>query len=159
MCRRTPIRLGREGADCRWCGPAVTAWSNKVRSGYRTEANGKPVFLETLCGVLGEYAKTDLIETFTASFGARHPMDLAMLRGVRLVTAVETEDGRRWAESKIKTLMGDDKIAARFMRQDFFEFTPQFKLVIAGNHKPGLQLRGRGDAPAISSGALYRHYT
>jgi putative DNA primase/helicase len=25
------------------------------------------------------------------------------------------------------------------MRQDFFEFTPQFKLVIAGNHKPGLR--------------------
>jgi putative DNA primase/helicase len=25
------------------------------------------------------------------------------------------------------------------MRQDYFEFTPQFKLVIAGNHKPGLR--------------------
>jgi putative DNA primase/helicase len=56
-----------------------------------------------------------------------------------LVTAVETEEGRSWAESKIKMLTGGDKIAARFMRQDFFEFTPQFKLVIAGNHKPGLR--------------------
>ena len=34
---------------------------------------------------------------------------------------------------------GGDKIAARFMRQDFFEYTPQFKLLIAGNHKPGLR--------------------
>jgi putative DNA primase/helicase len=25
------------------------------------------------------------------------------------------------------------------MRQDFFEYTPQFKLLIAGNHKPGLR--------------------
>lgn len=25
------------------------------------------------------------------------------------------------------------------MRQDFFEFTPQFKLFIVGNHKPGLR--------------------
>jgi hypothetical protein len=25
------------------------------------------------------------------------------------------------------------------MRQDFFEFRPQFKLIIAGNHKPGLR--------------------
>jgi putative DNA primase/helicase len=25
------------------------------------------------------------------------------------------------------------------MRQDFFEFTPQFKLFIAGNHRPGLR--------------------
>jgi putative DNA primase/helicase len=52
---------------------------------------------------------------------------------------VETEEGRRWAESKIKALTGGDKISARFMRQDFFEYTPQFKLLIAGNHKPGLR--------------------
>jgi putative DNA primase/helicase len=57
----------------------------------------------------------------------------------RLVTSVETEEGRRWAESKIKSLTGGDRIAARFMRQDFFEFTPIFKLVVAGNHKPGLR--------------------
>jgi putative DNA primase/helicase len=55
------------------------------------------------------------------------------------VTAIETEDGARWAESKIKSLTGGDKIAARFMRCDFFEFIPEFKLVIAGNHKPGLR--------------------
>src|SRR5262249_7748703 len=69
----------------------------------------------------------------------RHPTELAGLHGARLVTATETEEGRQWAESKIKVLTGGDKIAARFMRQDFFEFTPQFKLVIAGNHKPGLR--------------------
>ena len=61
------------------------------------------------------------------------------LRGARLVTAVETEEGRRWAEAQIKALTGGDAIAARFMRQDFFEYTPQFKLIIAGNHKPGLR--------------------
>ena len=55
------------------------------------------------------------------------------------MTAIETEEGRRWAESKIKSLTGGDKISARFMRQDFFEFIPQFKLFIAGNHKPGLR--------------------
>ena len=38
------------------------------------------------------------IETFTASNGDRHPTDLASLRGARLVTATETEEGRRWAE-------------------------------------------------------------
>ena len=41
--------------------------------------------------------------------------------------------------ARIKTLTGGDQISARFMRQDFFDFTPQFKLVIAGNHKPGLR--------------------
>ena len=57
----------------------------------------------------------------------------------RLVTAQETEEGRRWAESKIKALTGGDPITARFMRQDFFTFLPLFKLFIAGNHKPGLR--------------------
>jgi putative DNA primase/helicase len=69
----------------------------------------------------------------------RHPTDLAGLRGARLVTATETEEGRRWAESRIKQLPGGDTIAARFMRQDFFEYRPQFKLFIAGNHKPSLR--------------------
>jgi putative DNA primase/helicase len=55
------------------------------------------------------------------------------------VTASETEEGRKWAESRLKALTGGDPISARFMRQDFFEFTPQFKLMIAGNHKPSLR--------------------
>jgi hypothetical protein len=55
------------------------------------------------------------------------------------VTAIEVEKGRRWAESRIKSLTGGDKISARFMRQDFFEYKPQFKLLIAGNHKPAIR--------------------
>jgi putative DNA primase/helicase len=106
---------------------------------YGTGANGKSVFLSTVGGILNDYARSAAIETFIASPSEHHPTDLAGLQGARLVTATETEDGRRWAESKIKTLTGGDRIAARFMRQDFFEFTPVFKLVIAGNHKPGLR--------------------
>lgn len=102
-------------------------------------ANGKSVFLNTVAGIAADYHRTAPIETFTASTTDRHPTDLAGLRGARVVTAVETEEGRRWAESRIKSLTGGDKISARFMRQDFFEFTPQFKLIIAGNHKPGLR--------------------
>lgn len=105
---------------------------------YGTGANGKSVLIDTVAGILGDYQRTAPIETFTASSSDRHPTELAMLRGARAVTAVETEAGRRWAESKIKTLTGGDKITARFMRQNFFEYTPQFKLLIAGNHKPGL---------------------
>jgi putative DNA primase/helicase len=106
---------------------------------YGTGANGKSVFLSTVAGILADYHTTAPIETFTASQSERHPTDLAGLRGARLVTATETEEGRRWAESKIKALTGGDKISARFMRQDFFEFIPAFKLLIAGNHKPGLR--------------------
>ena len=107
--------------------------------GYGTGANGKSVLLSTIAGILGKYHRTAPIETFTASNGDRHPTDLAGLRGARLVTATETEEGRRWAESRIKQLTGGDTVTARFMRQDFFEYRPQFKLIIAGNHKPSLR--------------------
>jgi putative DNA primase/helicase len=107
--------------------------------GYGTGRNGKSVLLKTVADILGAYHKTASIETFTASNTDRHPTDLAGLMGARLVTAVETEEGRRWAESRIKTLTGGDTVSARFMRQDFFEYRPQFKLAIAGNHKPSLR--------------------
>ena len=102
-------------------------------------ANGKSVTTGVAAGILGDYHRTAPIETFVASGGERHPTDLAGLRGARLVTAIETEEGRRWAESRIKAFTGGDRIAARFMRQDFFEYIPQFKLLIAGNYRPSLR--------------------
>ena len=106
---------------------------------YGTGANGKSVLLSTVSGLLGDYHTAAPIETFTVSNSDRHPTDLAGLRGARLVSASETEEGRRWAEAKIKQLTGGDRIAARFMRQDFFTYQPAFKLIIAGNHKPSLR--------------------
>lgn len=107
--------------------------------GYGEGRNGKSVLLKTVADILASYHKTAAIETFTVTNGDQHPTGLAGLQGARLVTAIETEEGRRWAESRIKALTGGDKIAARFMRLDYFEFTPQFKLFVAGNHKPHLR--------------------
>jgi len=107
--------------------------------GHGGGANGKGTTIETIAGILGDYARTAPMEVFTASPSDRHPTELAMLQGSRFVTASETEEGRRWAESKIKQMTGGDKIAARFMRGDFFEYNPQFKLWLTGNHKPGLR--------------------
>jgi putative DNA primase/helicase len=107
---------------------------------YGTGANGKSVLLSTVAGILGDYHVTAPITTFVQSHGSdQHPTDLAGLRGARLVTAIETEEGRKWTESKLKSVTGGDRISARFMRQDFFEFLPVFKLIIAGNHKPTLR--------------------
>jgi putative DNA primase/helicase len=106
---------------------------------YGTGANGKSVFVNTLSALLAEYATHAPMEMFMETRSDRHPTDLAGLRGARLVSSVETEQGRRWNESKIKTLTGGDKVSARFMRQDFFEYIPQFKLLIAGNHKPSIR--------------------
>lgn len=106
--------------------------------------NGKSVFVNTLSAVMGDYAVTASMDTFVVSNSDKHPTDLAMLRGARLAIATETEEGRRWAESKVKAMTGGDPISARFMRQDFFSFKPQFKLFVVGNHKP--QIRNVDDA-------------
>lgn len=107
--------------------------------GYGAGGNGKSVLLSTVAGIMGSYCKTAHQDTFTATGGTQHPTDVAGLIGARLVICGEVEQGRRWAEAKIKSLTGGGRISARFMRQDFFEFTPQFKLFITGNHKPGLR--------------------
>jgi P4 family phage/plasmid primase-like protien len=105
---------------------------------FGSGANGKSVCIDTLRYVLGDFATTSPMDTFTDSSSDRHPTEIARLRGARLVTATETEEGRPWKLSLVKQLTGGDRISARFMRADFFEFTPQFKLLIAGNHKPTL---------------------
>jgi putative DNA primase/helicase len=101
--------------------------------------NGKTVFVNAITSIMGDYSCTAAMDTFTASRGDRHPTELAMLRGARVVTASETEHGRAWAEAKIKQLTGGDAITAHFMRKDDFTFRPTFKLTIIGNHKPRLR--------------------
>lgn len=105
---------------------------------YGPGGNGKSVFLNMLVHILGDYAMSAPMDTFTSSKFSSHPTELAMLKGARLVTASETEEGRSWAEARLKTLTGGDPITARFMRQDFFTYQPHFKLLFAGNHQPSL---------------------
>jgi putative DNA primase/helicase len=92
-----------------------------------------------VAGILGEYSATATIETFAESKFDRHSTDLAMLKGARLVTASETEQGRGWNEAKLKALTGGDPVTARFMRRDNFTYRPIFKLMVAGNHAPSLR--------------------
>ena len=101
--------------------------------------NGKSVFANTLLNVVGDYGRTAAMDTLTASHSDKHPTDLAMLDGHRVVVATETEEGRAWAEARIKQMTGGDMITARFMRQDFFSYWPRFKLWIVGNHAPNLR--------------------
>jgi putative DNA primase/helicase len=125
----------------RWGGYCLTGDTQEhaLLFGSGGGGNGKSVWLNTHLGILGNYAAVASMDTFAASNSERHPTDLAMLRGARLVTASETEEGRAWAESRIKQLTGGDPISARFMRQDFFTYRPAFKLTIIGNHRPVLR--------------------
>ena len=100
---------------------------------------GKSTFINVMFGLLGDYATTAPMELFTVATGERHPAELATLHSVRLVTASETEEGRRWDEAKLKAITGGDPITARFMRGNFFTFRPNFKLLMAGNHRPRMR--------------------
>ena len=126
---------------CQWCGYSLTGLTREhaLVFVYGPGGNGKSVFLNVLTAILAEYARTAAMDTFVSSKGDKHPTDMAMLRGARLVTASETEEDRSWAEARIKQLTGGDPVTARFMRQDFFTFTPTFKLTIVGNHQPMLR--------------------
>jgi putative DNA primase/helicase len=104
------------------------------------------VFLEVLANVLGSYARTAPLDTFMATRADRQQNDLAGLDGARLVIATETEAGRPWAEARIKAITGGDRIAVRRLYGEFFETTPGYKLLIAGNHRPRLTGGGAGMA-------------
>jgi putative DNA primase/helicase len=108
-------------------------------------ANGKSTYHEALHNTLGDYAMRTPAETLLAKRAGGVPNDIARLKGARLVTASETDEGRRLNESLVKDLTGQDTISARFMRAEYFEFKPTHKLHLATNHKPEI----RGTDPAI----------
>lgn len=99
--------------------------------------NGKSTFVDVLSKLLGDYAVQGDENLLTSTSG--HPTQLADLRGCRLVVCDETDREKKLAEQRIKMLTGKT-LKARFMRQDFFQFTPRFKLWVSGNHKP--EIRG-----------------
>ena len=102
-------------------------------------ANGKSTLLDALCYVFGDYAKVIAAETLLESRNGRHPTEIANLMGVRLALSSELEEGQAWSEARIKALTGDERLAGRFMRQDFFDFRKTHKHIVAGNHRPGLR--------------------
>ena len=103
---------------------------------YGTGANGKSKFLEASLGIIGQFAMQAAPDILMMKQYESHPTGLADLFGKRFVACVETEEGKRLAESLVKQMTGGDRMKARFMRQDFFEFAPTFKIWLAANHKP-----------------------
>ena len=108
-------------------------------------ATGKSVCVETMLHCLGTYAVSAPMDTFLARKQTEHLTELARLEGKRLVIANEAARGRTWNAARVKEITGGTTIAARYMRQDYFEFTPQFKLAIASNDPPNL----KGKDPAM----------
>ena len=107
-------------------------------------ANGKSTTHEVIAQILGDYAVRTPTESILVKREGRIPNDLAKLKGARFVYCSEVEEGKRLAESLIKDLTGNDTISARFMRAEWFNFQPSFKLWLATNHKP--LIRGTDNA-------------
>jgi putative DNA primase/helicase len=110
---------------------------------YGTGANGKSTILNALLAAVGDYGMQAAPDLLVAKKGA-HPTEIADLFGMRFVASIEVEDGRRLAESLVKQLTGGDKVRARRMRQDFWQFDPTHKVFMAVNHKP--EIRGTDTA-------------
>ena len=103
---------------------------------YGVGANGKSTFLNTLLTLLGDYALQTPSDTVLARRDNSIPDDVARLKGSGIVAAIETEEDRRLSEARVKQFTGEDRVAARFLFGEWFEYIPQFKLFLAVNHKP-----------------------
>lgn len=131
----------------RYLGYSITGYSReqKIHLWYGSGANGKSLALRILLHVLGSYAQTAAHELLIEKSHATHTTDRARLRGSRLVTTVETGEGRRWDMSTVKQLTGEDKITARFLYVDNIEFSATWSIVVATNHKPRILGHDRAD--------------
>lgn len=101
--------------------------------------NGKGTMLETLRTMFGEYGAECTDGVLMKQRGSEHSTMVASLFGKRFVVAPESDQGGRLNEKQVKALTGGDRIRARFLYQDFFEFDPTHQLIGQTNHKPVVQ--------------------
>jgi putative DNA primase/helicase len=108
-------------------------------------ANGKSTLVDAVLAALGDYAGTAEPGLFTERGFDAHPTGVADLFGRRLVVVHESDRGRHLAEATVKRLTGGDRIKARRMREDFWEFEPSHTAFMLTNHQPLV----RGDDEGI----------
>jgi len=125
----------------RWCGYCLTGDTSEqcFTIFYGTGKNGKTTLVDTLMHILGTWARQADFQTFSVKDRDSISNDLARLAGCRLVSASEGSDGVRLDEATIKKITGGDRITARFLHAEFFEYTPSFKLILSSNHKPTIR--------------------
>ncbi|HWX60201.1 phage/plasmid primase, P4 family [Bradyrhizobium sp.] len=121
-----------------WAGYSLTGETKEQKLVFihGPGGTGKSTFANIILRIAGDYGMNAAMETLADSKFEQHPEQLARLDGPRMVVAGETEAGHKIRENRIKLLTGGDKITARFMRQNSFDFMPKFKLTFLGNHQP-----------------------
>lgn len=107
-----------------------------------TTRNGKSTFVSTISQVLGGtdgYAKNAQPEILQLQKNKRSNSaneDLARLDGCRFLSINEPPQNMLLDVAFLKTITGRDKITARYLYANSFEYTPQFTLFINTNHLP-----------------------
>ncbi|MFM9535725.1 phage/plasmid primase, P4 family [Lysinibacillus sp. IITD104] len=99
-------------------------------------SNGKSTFINTIKDLVGEYGKQAKADTFIKKKETGANNDIARLVGSRFVSAIESEEGEKLSESFVKQITGGEPVLARFLRQEYFEYIPEFKVFFTTNHKP-----------------------
>lgn len=111
---------------------------------YGSGNNGKSVFTNLFINLLGDYASTTPASSIMASKQSAIPNDIARLKGKRFIVVPETEENERLQASLVKALSAGDKVSARFLFGEFFDFYFSGKLWIATNHKPTITDHSKG---------------
>ena len=121
----------------RWFGHCLTGdiSEHNLVIGIGDGGNGKNVLLDSVCGMMSDYACESAPDLIMAS-NRSHPTELADLMGKRLVVCSEPEKNSELKISSIKRQTGNARIKARFMRQDFIEFDRTHKLFLVTNNRP-----------------------
>ncbi len=108
-------------------------------------ANGKSTFLSTLMKMMNGYAKGIPQDVLIRKNNENsNTNDIARLKGARLVTSSEIDEGKQIAEAKVKAMLSGESLTARFLHQEFFDFRPEFKIWFSANHKPQVRSGGEG---------------
>lgn len=105
--------------------------------------NGKSIFVEVISEILGDYSNNMQAKSLMVKKNDNVNTDIARLSKARFVTSSEPNEGFRFDEGLIKQLTGGDKVTARFLYAEEFEYTPKFKIWVSTNHKP--IIRGTDD--------------
>ena len=122
----------------RWIGYSITGdvSAQTFAIFHGMGANGKSTLVEVIQKIVGDYVRTAPPDTFVQKQAGGIPNDIAALRGARMVLTTETEANARLAEARVKSMTGGDRVSARYMRGEYFEFTPTWKITISTNHRP-----------------------
>lgn len=106
--------------------------------------NGKSTFFNTLARVLGDYSTSINPSLLLTGNRGNVGAEVAVLRGIRLALAAETEEGQRLESSTVKRLCSTDRIAANPKYMQPFTFTPSHTLLLFTNFLPRVGSSDRG---------------